>query len=526
VSREPWLRRPFLALFFVVALSGYIVAVFFLTANKPLLWSLGLRKPFEVRDFSLDEVRGGAPFRLDEHHGRPVVLVVFSTLSPDLGQFLEAAAAVSEAHEGRHAVLAAVNYQELDRAALLEFLERGEYDFPVYDGFTDLFPLYSLCAKVPKIFVLDRRRRLITELDRPDADALDAALKAAAEDGSPEAALPLERVQQPLPEDGPPAWARLGAEAEALLAEAKYDELEQRARELRAPDARFPDGLPRLAALYDGLAGERWLRQRFDGDSPFPKRVQALEAWLAARPESAAAHVALSKALIYWGWRARGAGSVDEEPKEFKERLRRAWDLAQAARALPDKDAEAWRALLGAGTALQKETAELEALFQQALAEEPAQERLHQARASYLSPRWFGEPGQWEAYAEKAAAERGEPGLYALIAESQADYYGESLFQETKLAWPKLLAGLRDLDRRHPDSLYRLNLFARFSCLAGDKAVTREVFGRLGLRFRRDVWRERERFDRCYDWAHDRAREQRVAPDLDLARLAQRLRKP
>jgi hypothetical protein len=511
-------------LFVVTMVAAWGFACFYVFVHESLLWNLGQRPPFYVPDFRLEEVRGGEPFRLQDAHGRPLIILAFSTLSPEVGQFLDAAAEVVEKGREKGVVFAAVNFQQIDRDKLVEHLERGDYPFPVYDGFTTEFELQALCQKVPRLFVLDRRQRLLGMLDVPDAKRLESLAAKAADDGSREARLPLSRVELPNPPpDGPPAWERLGREASTMLARGEIDELERWAARLRAEKTRFPDGTQMLGAFYDGLGLQAWRGVIEDGPSRYAKRVQLIEAWIAAKPDSITPRVALVKAYLYWAWRARGAGEVQVEPKEWRERLQKAWDAAQEAKKLAQKDPELWRAQLGVALAMQKELPEFDGLIGEAQAVDPNNERYLESKVTFLTQRWFGDAGDWEAFAAKAAADRNDPALLAQLIDSETDFYGGELFNVTRVEWPKLRESLLALNTRYPRSLYRLNRFARYACMAGDKDTAKRLMSIIGLRYREDAWKSRHRFDACVDWTIGREPKPSQVPDYDKAEVLNRL---
>ncbi len=101
------------------------------------------------------------------------------------------------------------------------------------------------------------------------------------------------------------------AEASRLFKAKQYAELETLAATLRTQPTRITERTPPLKEFYDSFN-----LPRNGSEKAWLQRRAALEAWLAAVPESVAARVALADWWTGYAWRARGTGwasSVTEE---------------------------------------------------------------------------------------------------------------------------------------------------------------------------------------------------------------------
>jgi hypothetical protein len=146
--------------------------------------------------------------------------------------------------------------------------------------------------------------------------------------------------------------------------------------------------------------------------------------------------------------------------------------------------------------------AKYDALAAEAVAFEPKFWAFDTARAYSLLSRWHGAPGDWEAYAEQASARPEGLGAeaYARIAMSMRGYY-ENIFRESQASWPKTREGLEEMRKAYPDSLDILSNSALLAAQAGDRALSKEMFERLGDAYLPGVWGKPERFVQCRQWA-------------------------
>ena len=497
--------KPFVAVLIIAILSAL--------APRQAWWALGVKRPIPVDDFEMNEVQGGPRFRLSEDRGRPIVLFLWATWCPHTGEYMPLMRSLSEKFQSSHVRFAVVDYEEVGRPALLDYIKTNNMAFPVYDGWHAYFPLWNFVTFRPTVLFIDRQGRLNDVFYGTTQEEVEKKIRDIAFDGSPESRMPLAEllrrngVAVPAPEtaatqDGREAWDAEGRRAEALLLAGRLDELESKAAEYRAARARFSDGIYRLGQFYEGLAIGNWRKD--EEPDPFPDRVRALEAWAAAKPASITARVALVKAFYYWAWRARGSDPGVKDKVNFEQRLARGHEEAEKALALPEKDPELFRARLALGKGLGLERAEMEKLLAEATAFDPSYERFYQSMADYLSPRWYGQPGDWETFAQQSAELRRDPALYALIIGGDSDFYEDDLFKNTSVAWPRLRDGLLEVQKRYPDSLYLRSRFARYACEAGDKETGRPLMAALGGRYDSEAWSPwngRDRFERCTAWA-------------------------
>jgi hypothetical protein len=146
--------------------------------------------------------------------------------------------------------------------------------------------------------------------------------------------------------------------------------------------------------------------------------------------------------------------------------------------------------------------AEYDAIVEEADAAEPSFWRYDTKRAFSLLPRWHGKPGDWEAFALKAAARPDGLGaeVYVRSVLNVEEFYG-NVFDETDASWPKTREGLELMLKRYPESLEIVNLAARLAYMARDREMAQTLFARLNGTCVSSAWRGPEQFLGAQKWA-------------------------
>ena len=280
-----------------------------------------------------------------------------------------------------------------------------------------------------------------------------------------------------------------------------FDELEARAKDLCASKATFDNGSWKIVQFYGSFA----CRDE-EPESMWQLHDTIHQAWIAARPQSITARVAYAEFLADYAWKARGSSFADGVTeagwKLFGDRLASARVLIENARTLPEKDPCLWMAALRVALGEGWPKLDYDELVAEAKAFAPTFWGYDATRAYSLLPRWHGQPGDWEDYAAQAAARPDGLGseTYARIVMNLRGYY-ENVFRETKASWPKTREGLARMREKYPRSFDVVNESAMLATMAGDQALAKEMFDRLGDTYLASVWRKPERFAHFRHWA-------------------------
>lgn len=281
----------------------------------------------------------------------------------------------------------------------------------------------------------------------------------------------------------------------------RFDELDTQAAQARTSRALFGNGSWKIVQFYEALGC-----RDDEPESMWQLHDQIHQAWTAARPESITARVAHANFQTDYAWHARGNGYADSVKEEgwklFGERLAAAQKILVEARRLPDKDPVWWRAALRVALGAGIPRGDYDRLAAEAVAYEPKFWGYDTARSYSLLPRWYGQAGDWEAYADAAAKRPDGLGTeaYARIVINLSGYY-DNVFRETQASWLQTRDGLALMRKQYPDSLEILSVSAKLATLAENRELAKELFDQLGDRYLPDVWRKPERFVHYRHWA-------------------------
>ncbi len=297
-------------------------------------------------------------------------------------------------------------------------------------------------------------------------------------------------------------WARL---IETDLVEEKFDDLDRMAGELRREKTRAAGGSWKLTEFY-GALDEPTLTDKDTLD-----HMAHLKRWVAQRPDSITARVALATSLHRWAWVARGNGMANtvtpEGWKLFDERIQESLDVLNAAANLHERCPQWYSEMMIVGLAQSWNEAKMREVFEHGIEFEPEYFRLYKQMANYLLPKWDGKPGDAVAFAASAAdgvgGEQGDE-IYFHIAVSVIGKNGGD-FGVKEMDWQRIQRGYQAITTQYGTTGRLKNKMAWFAWKFRDAAVARQQFEQIGDRWDRGVWRNRERFDKARDWSQRHA---------------------
>lgn len=287
----------------------------------------------------------------------------------------------------------------------------------------------------------------------------------------------------------------------------EYETLDRLAEEYLTDQTRSPSGLWLLSALYKGL------EEGIDGAGDEASIIQAerrfLE-WAERYPASTVARIGYGVALKQHAWFFRGTGmasTVEEENwTPFREYVEKVRVHLAGIEEIGEIDPHWYNEMLTIGQLQHWPLDEFMELVYQGLDLHPYYYQIHFSTVGYLLPKWHGSLEAVEEFAGISADYTRElegEGMYARV-QWQLSYHqlGKDLFTKGYVDWTRMSAGIDDVLARYPDQL-NLNLSARFSCMAGDEAKTREIFARIGEDQFYGVWpKYGPGFDECREWAN------------------------
>jgi hypothetical protein len=298
-------------------------------------------------------------------------------------------------------------------------------------------------------------------------------------------------------------------EVRALLQTAQFARLDALAGEFARTQARFPGGDWKSHRLVDVLSCPPGAAK--ESDQTWERHLALLRRWLAERPESITAAIALADGSVCYGWKARGGGYSDAVSDEgwrlLNERMAPAEGILLDVARKTAKTPEWYRAMIDLGRVQSWERDRVTGLFDAAIALEPRYLHVYSAMARYLMPRWQGAKGDWERFADESAerlAGREGSVVYGHIAWQISTYYsGQEFYEQNRVSWPRLKQGFLDREALYGSSNRTLNAFCKLAGAAGDRNTTRQLLARIGQAWDADVWTEYKYFDGYWKWAFE-----------------------
>jgi len=300
-----------------------------------------------------------------------------------------------------------------------------------------------------------------------------------------------------------------------LLQAGKFEQLDCLADSARSHKETFSGGLWKIHAVYSGLASPRLHPTQED----WTRHIESLQRWLAARPESITARVALAECYVGYGWDARGNGlgdSVSESGwKLLAERAAKARQLLEQS-APANKDPEWFVAMQDVALAQGWEPDARQALLDQGVKFEPAYYYYYRSYAYSILPKWGGEDGEVATFLQKAADHiGGDAGdmMYfrvatTLLCACQSD-------QELNLSWRRIQKGFAAVENQNGPSLANWNNLAHLAQSFGDAYVADKMFAKIGDQWSEDVWKAESSFESSKEWA------KHMAPMMARQRIAE-----
>jgi hypothetical protein len=291
------------------------------------------------------------------------------------------------------------------------------------------------------------------------------------------------------------------------LREKRFAELDALEQELQRTKARFTGGDWQLFHFYDALSGGR-IPAGVAINADWLELIALLTEWRAQAPQSTVVSLLLADTYTGWAWHERGTGRANTVSEAkfaiFKDRLNQgAFYLNESRRVTANNPQWFYTALVIArGSGWQKERAAT--LFKQAVAVEPLYQHNYSAMAIFLLPRWYGDEGDWETFADEATASVGEQqgsAIYShIVANVAKSFSSKEFFADNDLNWRRIQWSFADRERLYGPGHEALNSLCWLAGGVEDKTTARSVMGRIGDSWNQSVWRTRKNFDDYQQW--------------------------
>jgi hypothetical protein len=290
------------------------------------------------------------------------------------------------------------------------------------------------------------------------------------------------------------------------ISEDNFDQLEKEVQLARTSKAEYPGDTWKLSAFYEGVskppAGDK------SSDTDWETHFATLRKWVTTHPTSAAARIATAEAYVNYAWVARGSGyssSVSDRGWQlFGDRLNSAKALLIEAATLDQKCPEWYAVMFSVALGEGWGKTEARELFDEAAAFEPTFHVYYTEYAYYILPKWYGEEGETQAFAEEVSQKVGGVDgsiLYYEIAAQTACQCDKDRDSMDGLSWPRIKQGFEDLKRTYGVTNLSQNRIAYMAYSAGDRQTAQLAFEAIGSDWNHNVWRSPQNFESARSWA-------------------------
>lgn len=294
-------------------------------------------------------------------------------------------------------------------------------------------------------------------------------------------------------------YQAVSAQARSLVLAGKFDEADDLARKLRTSKAILKNGDWKLRAYYNGF------RRPEDGssESQWKALLAGVKNWSTKRTNSVTSRIALAVTLTGHAWHARGDGwanTVSEDSaNKMEERLEAAFTALKEAKNLPEKCPHWYAAAQKLALGLGWDRAACDSLLKEATSFEPKYYAFYEFHAYYLLPRWYGNPGDWEAFARQATI--ADPTIYPRILwYIYASGAGDTFKDPKAMSWSLAKKGFEAWIAQCPDSFETKSIFCMFCGFANDCERMKSLFRQIGDNVDLAVWTTTENFLKKRRW--------------------------
>jgi hypothetical protein len=315
--------------------------------------------------------------------------------------------------------------------------------------------------------------------------------------------LPPERLRQTAyetdsPNDGPRRRREAGCAAQRSFMARDYAELERRFAAARSALGDLPDG----SSTYSGIVAGLTNLVEF-GRLPGELQLQRFAEWRRAHPKSALPDLLEADLYQQFAWAARGHGYAKEVRAQDWAMFSYRVSLAQAILddvAQRGRDEPHWyTSSIGVGLDGEESRDAMRATFDAGARRFPSYEPLYRAMLRVLMPRWGGSSAEVADFVEQQASSARPDSTYARLYTEYVGMEGDDVdvFDDSRVDWPRIRAGLESLRRQHAASDYVVNISAYMACRKNDAEAYAQFRNASADRPSATAWSEKHTLSTC-----------------------------
>jgi hypothetical protein len=288
------------------------------------------------------------------------------------------------------------------------------------------------------------------------------------------------------------------------LMKSAFDEIDAIANDYRSSHVRVAGGYSALTNLYGVVTG-------FDdggcASKPVPcysfdDKRQAMERWLAARPDSLTARIALASLWQQYAWAGRGGETADKTSdaqwSTFNERMAHARELLEPLD--PDVDPEIYLIEMDTTAAAERPRERLLNLYERATRSYPNNYEFAIHRFHFTLPRWYGEPGEAAAFTQSLlTVPGGEAGLMAYFNVAgetlMMEHRFEAVFDVSGTQYPLLVKAFAARAAAFGVTKNDMNVLMYYAIAAKDCKTINMLIEKIGDDWNYSIWTDKANVD-------------------------------
>ncbi|HTV57529.1 MAG TPA: DUF4034 domain-containing protein [Verrucomicrobiae bacterium] len=291
----------------------------------------------------------------------------------------------------------------------------------------------------------------------------------------------------------------------SLLTGWDFAGLDKEAAEVRASKARVLGGQWKLSRFYSAVSEP----PGGSSETDWIDHLEALKQWAAKEPNSATPHIALAASYINYAWHARGNGVAStvtrQEWQEYYERINLAAQSLLDAAKMKERCPVWFSTMQTVALAEGWDKQQVRELFELASSFEPDFLTYDAKYTYYLTPKWYGEPGESEEFvnatAQKLGGQKGQVAYFEMAVQLVCTCESDRPPLPSGLSWPKIREGFEAINRLYGVSNQQLNDYALIAYAAGDKATAHGAFAKIGDDWSEKTWWRQDVFKDAKAWA-------------------------
>lgn len=289
------------------------------------------------------------------------------------------------------------------------------------------------------------------------------------------------------------------AEIHRYFAQENFGVLEKLVATLRANKQRLPGGEWKLTAFYRGLR-PNYAEQQTPG--LWQANLDKLDKWAEQFPESATPLIAMVDNFAQFAEPLQTKADLNNLPPARRQQINEGVALGEQALKTADatdaKDPHLYAAMLELGRVAGWNKAKFDELYHAGALVEPSYQHLHEAKAVYLLPTWYGTTGESEEFTQDVAEEVGGAQgqqLYFLVSQNVLSRLPQENLALTRFSLGNAKDGFQSLEKSYGMDTKTLNENARLLARNGDLVGADTMFKRIGGNVDAAVWQGKAEFE-------------------------------